>query len=37
MTKKNFSIEGNIEHFTIEDIAKENPHFRKTLWTGEHA
>lgn len=37
MTQKHFSIEGNIEHFTIADIAKDNPHFRKTLWTGEHA
>lgn len=34
MTQKHFSIEGNLEHFTIADIVKGNPHFRKTLWTG---
>lgn len=24
-------------HFTIEQIAKENPDFRRVLWTGQHA
>lgn len=37
MTEKHFSIEGNIEHFTIADIAKENSDFRKVLWTGQHS
>ncbi len=37
MTEKHFSIQGNVEHFTIADIAKENPDFRKVLWTGKHS
>lgn len=37
MTEKHFSIQGNVEHFTIADIAKENRDFRKVLWTGEHS
>lgn len=37
MTEKHFTIKGNVEHFTIADIAKENPNFRKTIWTGEHS
>ena len=32
-----FTIEGNIEHFTIDRIAKESPDFRRVLWTGKHA
>lgn len=31
MTEKHFTIEGNVEHFTIADIAKENQYFRKTI------
>lgn len=37
MTEKHFSIQGNVEHFTIADIAKENRDFRKVLWTGQHS
>lgn len=37
MTEKHFTIEGNVEHFTIADIAKENTDFRKTIWTGKHS
>ncbi|MEV4900647.1 cupin domain-containing protein [Citricoccus sp. NPDC055426] len=37
MTENHFTLEGNVEHFTIADIARENPDFRKVLWTGEHA
>lgn len=37
MTGKNFTIEGNVEHFTIADVAQDNPGFRRVLWTGEHA
>lgn len=37
MTEKTFSIDGNVQHFTIADVAQENPDFRKVLWTGEHA
>ncbi|GAA1111936.1 cupin domain-containing protein [Nesterenkonia jeotgali] len=37
MTEKHFALGGNVEHFTIADIAKENSNFRKTIWTGEHA
>ena len=32
-----FTLEGNIEHFTIADIARSNPDFRRVLWTGQHA
>lgn len=37
MSDKHFTIEGNVEHFTIADIALENPEFRKVLWTGKHS
>ncbi|HEY4576245.1 MAG TPA: cupin domain-containing protein, partial [Yaniella sp.] len=37
MTEKHFALEGNIQHFTIADIAKKSPDFRRTLWTGKHA
>ena len=37
MTEKHFTIEGNVEHFTIADVARDNPDFRRVLWTGEHA
>lgn len=37
MTEKSFSLGGNVQHFTIADVAKDNPDFRKVLWTGEHA
>lgn len=35
--QEHFTIEGNIEHFTIADIAGSNPDFRQVLWTGQHA
>ena len=35
--QEHFIIEGNIEHFTIADIAGSNPDFRQVLWTGQHA
>ena len=34
---EHFTIEGNIEHFTIADIAGNNPDFRRVLWTGKHS
>jgi len=34
---KHFTINDNIEHFTIADIAQESSDFRRVLWTGEHA
>lgn len=34
---EHFTIEGNIEHLTIADIAQDNPDFRQVLWTGRHA
>lgn len=34
---KHFTINENIEHFTIADIAQESSDFRRVLWTGEHA
>lgn len=37
MSEKNFTIQGNVEHFTIADVARDNPDFRRVLWTGEHA
>lgn len=37
MAEKHFTIEGNVEHFTIADIAQENQDFRKTIWTGKHS
>lgn len=37
MNEKHFSLPDNVEHFTIADVAKENPDFRKVLWTGDHA
>ena len=37
MSEQDFSIEGNVEHFTIEDVARANPDFRKVLWTGKYA
>lgn len=37
MSDKHFTIEGNVEHFTIADIALESPQFRKVLWTGKHS
>lgn len=36
-TSENFSIGQNIEHFTIADTARDNPDFRRVLWTGQHA
>ena len=37
MNGKNFTLGDNVEHFTIADVARDNPDFRKVLWTGEHA
>lgn len=37
MTEKHFSIQGNIEHFTITDLAKDSQDFRKVIWTGRHS
>lgn len=37
MTENHFTLEGNVEHFTTADIARENPDFRKVLWTGKHS
>ncbi len=37
MTEKNFTLGDNVEHFTIADVARDNPDFRKVLWTGERA
>ncbi len=36
MSEKNFTLGDNVEHFTIADVARDNPDFRKVLWTGEH-
>lgn len=37
MNGKNFTLGDNVEHFIIADVARDNPDFRKVLWTGEHA
>ena len=37
MTENSFSIDGNVQHFTIADVARESSDFRRVLWTGEHA
>lgn len=37
MNGKNFTLGDNVEHFTIADVARDNPDFRKVLWTAEHA
>lgn len=37
MTEQHFALAGNVEHFTIAEAAKENPDFRKVLWTGKHS
>lgn len=34
---KHFTLEGNIAHFTIADIAAESNEYRRVLWTGEHS
>ncbi|SLM99966.1 cupin domain-containing protein [Brevibacterium yomogidense] len=37
MSDNHFTIADNIQHFTIEDIAKESTDFRKVIWTGRHS
>ena len=37
MSGKNFTLGDNVEHFTIADVARDNPDFRNVPWTGEHA
>ncbi|MGO3291043.1 cupin domain-containing protein [Brachybacterium sp.] len=37
MSEQHFALEGDVEHFTIADIATANPDFRKVLWTGKHS
>jgi len=32
-----FTVTGNVQHFTIADVAKKNPDFRRVLWTGQHS
>lgn len=36
-TEQHFIIGENIEHFTIGELAKQNPDFRRVLWTGKHS
>ena len=36
-TTEHFTVEGNIDHFTIADIARNSPDFRRVLWTGKHS
>ncbi|WP_298458166.1 cupin domain-containing protein [uncultured Cellulomonas sp.] len=36
-TTDHFTADGNVAHFTLADIAQQNPDFRRVLWTGEHA
>jgi len=37
MNDKHFTIKGNVEHFTIADIAKDTTDFRRVIWTGRHS
>ncbi|MGO0577670.1 cupin domain-containing protein [Ornithinimicrobium panacihumi] len=37
MTQQQYSLEGNIEHFTIADLARDSVDYRRVLWTGEQA
>ena len=37
MSEQHVAREGNVEHFTIADIAAANQDFRKVLWTGKHS
>lgn len=32
-----FTVTGNVQHFTIADVTKNNPDFRRVLWTGQHS
>jgi len=32
-----YTIGDNVQHFTIAEIAEQNPDFRRVLWTGHHA
>jgi len=32
-----YNVTGNVEHFTIADVARDNPDFRRVLWTGKHS
>lgn len=32
-----FTVTGNVQHFTIADVAQNNPDFRRVLWTGQHS
>lgn len=34
---KHVTLGQNIQHFTIADLAKESPDYRRVLWTGEHS
>ena len=36
MSGNNFTLGDNVEHFTIADAARDNPNFRKVLWTEPH-
>ncbi len=36
-TKQNFTLGDNVEHFTIAELAEQNPDFRRVLWTGKHS
>lgn len=37
MSENQFTIGEKATHFIIADVVKENPNFRKVLWTGEHS
>lgn len=37
MSHNQFNVGEKARHFIIADVAKENPNFRKVLWTGEHS
>lgn len=37
MSENQFNVGEKATHFIISEVAKENPNFRKVLWTGEHS
>lgn len=36
-TQQHFTLGSNVEHFTISEMAAQNPDFRRVLWTGKHS
>lgn len=37
ITEQHFTLGGNVGHFAIAELAKQNPDFRRVVWTGKHS